>query len=368
MASGHKKPTIVQGSAFHWFRWIHRIPSGVLLPFLALILLNAAEVPAQESAPVQSLPLATFEHMAMGTQFACTLVAPKPEMQTEELQYFADQSFAVIDTLEKRISTWKPDTEASRVNAKAADEPVEVSAKFLELLLESKRAYEETDGAFDVTVGPLLELWGFYKRDGHLPTDEELKEALDKVGMDKVIIDEQASTVRFLKPGMRLDFGGIGKGMALERMANVLRDSGITAAVLHSGTSTVEAIGTPPGQSGWTVRIRNPYNNEGEHIAEVQISNESLSTSSSSENFLELSGKKYGHIFDPRTGWPVSGMLSATVIGPGGLKTDALSTAFFVLGEERVRAYCAAHPAYRAILLVSDNGAPRLVRINFPSE
>lgn len=312
--------------------------------------------------------LATFEHMAMGTRFECTLAAPEPGMQVEELRHLADEAFAVIDTIERRISKWREDSETSRINRRAAEEAVAASSPLIDLLLEVKRIHLATDGAFDVTVGPLLDLWGFYTREGHLPSDEEITAALAKVGLDKVTVDENAQTVRFAVPGMRLDFGGIGKGLALERAANVLRSLGVKSALLNSGSSTVEAIGAPPGMSGWTIRIRNPYNNEAEHIAEVRINNESLSTSSSTENFLELDGKKYGHIFDPKTGWPVSGLLSATVIGPGGMETDALSTAFFVMGEVKVREYCAAHPEYRAILVLSENGAPRVVRINFPSQ
>lgn len=312
-------------------------------------------------------PIATFEHMAMGTRFEIVLSAPDPKMGAEELQDIADRAFAAIDALEKRISNWREDTETARINRRAADEPVKLSTAQLQLLLDAKRIYDITGGAFDITVGPILELWGFYRKEGHLPTGAEIAQALAKVGLDKVIIDEQAETVRFPVPGMRLDFNGIGKGLAAERAANILKSLGVTSGVVNAGTSTVEAIGAPPGQAGWTVRVRDPYNKEGEHIAEVQISNESLSTSSSSENFLELEGKKYGHIVDPETGWPVGGVVSATVIGPRGLETDALATAFFVMGEAKVRAFCDAHPEFRAILVITEDGAPRVVRFNFPS-
>ncbi len=335
---------------------------------VAALVLCAAVALAEGAGAPDGVPLATFEHMAMGTRFECTLAPPQPGMQVEELSHLADEAFSVIDTIERRISNWRADSETALVNRRAAEEAVAVSSPLIDLLLEAKRIHGDTGAAFDVTVGPLLDLWGFYTREGHLPTDDEIKAALAKVGLEKVAVDEHAQTVRFAVPGMRLDFGGIGKGLALERAANVLRSLGVTSALLNSGTSTVEAIGAPPGMAGWTIRIRNAYNNEGEHIAEVRISNESLSTSSSTENFLELDGKRYGHILDPKTGWPVSGLLSATVIGPGGMETDALSTAFFVMGEEKVRAYCAAHPEYRAILVLSENGTPRVVQINFPSQ
>jgi thiamine biosynthesis lipoprotein len=315
-------------------------------------------------------PMATFSHRAMGTEFEITIVAPGPDMFEEELRYLAEQAFEAIDTLEQRISTWRDDSETSRVNASAHAAPVEVSGSLFQLLEECKLVHDWTDGAFDVSVGPLLELWGFYRKSGVLPTEEQIRESLERVGLDKITLDADAQTVRFAAPGMRLDFGGIGKGLALERAANVLRAQGVNAAVLHAGTSSVEAIGAPPGAAGWTVRVRRPYNGEGEYIQEVQVSNESLATSSAQENFLELDGKRYGHILDPQTGWPVSRVLSTTVIGPGGMRADALSTAFFVLGESKARAFCASHPEYRAVMMVQDedNGAPRIVRVNFSSE
>ena len=315
-------------------------------------------------------PLFTFEHDAMGTAFRITLAPPKEDMFEEEMRYLADEAFAAIDALEHRISTWRDNSETSRLNATAADAPFEVSGSLFQLMEEARLMYDWTGGAFDVTVGPFVELWGFYKKEGHLPTDEELAEAKTKVGLEKVVIDPENQTIFFKTPGMRLDFGGIGKGLALDYAANVLRANGVTTGVVDSGTSSIVAIGRLPGQAGWTVRVRNPYDDQGEHIAEVQLSNESLATSSATENFLELDGQVYGHIFDPRTGWPVSGVLSATVIGPGGMRTDALSTAFFVLGEEMVRDFCAAHPEYRAILMVRDKDteAPRVVRIGHASQ
>ncbi len=338
---------------------------GRVLCAMAVALLACSRVPA-EDAP----RMATFAHEAMGTSFEITLAAPAPEMFEQELRHLADKAFEAIDAIEARISTWRETSETSRINASAAREPVPVSGPMFQLLEKAKELHAWTDGAFDVTVGPYLELWGFYKKSGHLPTTEELAQAGTRVGLDKVTLDEDAETVRFAKAGMRLDFGGIGKGLGLERAANVLRAEGVTCAVLHSGTSTVETIGRPPDAAGWTVRIRGSYNEEDGYIHEVAINDESLSTSSASENFLELGGTKYGHVLAPRTGWPVPDMVSATAIGPSGMLTDGLSTAFFVMGVKKVRAFCAAHPAYRAVLVVreTEKDAPRVVRINFTDE
>ncbi|MDX9971610.1 MAG: FAD:protein FMN transferase [FCB group bacterium] len=307
----------------------------------------------------------TFRHEAMGTFFEFTLFAREGETGTDEIGRIARQAFDAVDDLEARISNWIPDSQISYVNNHAAEGPVSVAPDVLELISFSKKMYQESHGAFDVTVGPLIALWGFYKGKGHLPEETELREALSKVGMDKVYCDPLTNTVAFAKPGIRLDFGGIGKGMALDVAARILRDNGVTAAVLHGGSSSVYALGTPPGETGWTVRIRNPYNGA-EWLDEVKLSDVSLSTSGSYDKFFDLEGKKYCHIFDPRTGKPVEGMLSATSIAPTGIESDALSTAFFVMGREKTEAYCREHPGIRAILVpVPADGEPKPARVNF---
>lgn len=315
-----------------------------------------------------ALGFVTARHEAMGTEFVFTLLPPSPDMALEDVQRVADTAFEVIDALERRISNWIPQSHISRVNQFAAERPVETTQELIGLLLECKRFHRDSGGAFDVTVGPLLDLWGFYRNEGVLPDDAAIQKALEKVGMDKVSIDEEAQLVRYSAPGMRIDFGGIGKGLALDRAAYVLREQGVNSAILHAGTSTVVVVGAPPDKADWTVRLRSPYNERSEHLDEVLIRNESLSTSSGSEKYFELEGQRYCHIFDPRTGRPVEGVLSVTAIAPTGMESDALSTAFFVMGLEKTKAYCKAHPAVRAVFVVSDGGALKPVRINFPGE
>lgn len=311
---------------------------------------------------------ATYTHPAMGTEFSFTLYSREGDEGTDAIQQIADEAFRAVDALEDRVSRFRPDSQTTYLNNHAAKEPVRVAPDIRDLLVFSRRVYDETGGAFDVTVGPLIELWGFYKGEGRLPADAELQAALSAVGMDKVRVAEKDRTVRFTEKGVQVDFGGVAKGLALDHAAQVLMDYGVTSALLHAGTSTVVAIGTPPGEPGWKVRIRNPYNKV-EYVDEVVLSDESLSTSGNYEKFFELNGKKYCHIFDPRTGKPVEGMLSATVIAPAGMESDALSTAFFVMGEERCRAYCEAHPGIRAILVpLTDDGKAAARRISFPAE
>jgi thiamine biosynthesis lipoprotein len=327
----------------------------------------AAVSPADPADAASDAPTLqeTVTHEAMGTELEFTLYAREGDEGTGEILQIADQAFQAVDDLEQRVSRWNPKSQTSYINNHAAEEPVRVAPDILDMILFAQNVHGESGGAFDPTVGPLIELWGFYRGEGRLPTEAELSAALDNVGFDKVKVDEDEWTVAFSQEGVRLDFGGIAKGLALDLAAQVLSDNGVTSGVLHAGTSTVLTIGAPPGESGWTVRIRDPYN-EMEYIDEVILHNESLSTSGSYEKFFKLDGKEYCHIFDPRTGKPVEGMLSATAIAPNGTSSDALSTAFFVMGADETRDYCRAHPEVRAILVeASESGEPEPLRINF---
>lgn len=319
--------------------------------------------PEQPVAPAEE-GFGIFAHRAMGTEFEIR-IAITPETSEFTAQAAAQEAFATIDDLESRISNWRPDSQATYMNKHAAKEPVRVAPDIFELLAFSEAVYRDTNGAFDPTVGPLIELWGFYKGEGRLPSQPELDAALEKVGYDKVALDAPELTVSYLQPGVHLDFGGIAKGLALDQAARVLRDAGIGSALISGGTSSLLAIGVPPGEDGWTVAIKNPYN-QGVGVDEILLKDGSLSTSGSYEKFFRIEGREYCHIFDPKTGQPVEGMLSATALAPTGMESDALSTAFFVMGEERTREYCGIHPDIRAILVpMPERGEPKAVRINF---
>ncbi len=308
----------------------------------------------------------TFTHGAMGTEFAFTIFTRPGDKDTGEIRKIADEAFAVVDDLDSRISVWRPDSQVTYINDHAATGPVKAAPDVIDLLSYCKQVHAETGGAFDVTVGPLVNLWGFYRSesaDRRLPSEQELADARAKVGMDKVEIDRNERTISFSQEGVRLDFGGIGKGLALDRALGVLKRHGVKAAALSAGTSSIVVLGAPPHEGAWKVRIRNPYNDQ-KSLDEVFLRDQALSTSGSYEKFFELNGKKYCHIFDPHTGRPVEGMLSVTVIGPSGMETDALGTAFFVLGPEKVRRYCEVHPGLQVILLPeAEESALRPLRI-----
>jgi len=335
----------------------------IMLRTIALVVLSCAACGARaEPAPA---PLVRT-HPAMATEFSVTIF-PRADEAAASLVGLIDEIFADIDALEAIISEWKPDSQTTYVNNHAADEPVRVPVELMDLLLASKACYERTDGIFDVTVGPLSKLYGFYEDKGHQPTEDELREALERVGMDKITLDPQARTVQFQKAGMRLDFGGIGKGFALDRAAEKLRARGVKNALLSAGTSSIYALGAPPGEPGWKVHIRHPYN-DGEKMVTVMLRDESLSTSGCYGDLPVVDGVRICNLFDPRTGQAQHGIVSASAIAPTATETEALGKAFLILGVEGARAFCGRNPGVRGILVPESPGSVVNVELIGPQD
>jgi thiamine biosynthesis lipoprotein len=230
------------------------------------------------------------------------------------------------------LSNYKRDSELSRVNQEAADGPVSVSHELADLLSRCIEYSKASDGGFDITVGALMKVWGFYKGSGELPYAWQLASARRKVGYQHIDLNVEKVTVRIARRGLELDPGGIGKGYAVDRMADVLRRAGITSAFISAAGSSLYGIGAPPDEpGGWPVQIRDPRNAH-ETAARLRLKNESLSTSGSYEKFFEADGKTYSHIMDPRTGMPAQGVVSVSVLAPVTLDSEAWTKAFFVNG------------------------------------
>jgi thiamine biosynthesis lipoprotein len=192
-----------------------------------------------------------------------------------------------------------------------------------------------------------------------VPAPAERGEVLTRVGMKNVVLDHDKRTVRYLRPGLEINLGSIGKGYALDRVAEILRGRwNIGTALLHGGHSSVYAMGNGPGDDrGWAVGIRHPWERE-RYLGVVRLRDRALGTSAATFQHLEYKGRKLGHILDPRSGWPAEGLAGVSVVAPTAAEADALSTAFFVLGEEQARAYCESHPGVGAVLLPDGRDAP----------
>jgi thiamine biosynthesis lipoprotein len=261
-----------------------------------------------------------------------------------------------VEHLESILTIYRDESEVSRINREAFHAPVPVGRHVMALSVMGERLYEATDGAFDLTAGPLSEVWGFARRAGSVPSEPDLQAALAQVGSEHVVIDQQQSTIRFRRAGMQLNFGGIGKGYALDQCSAILQEAGIGDFLFHGGRSSVMARGDRVGSNGgWKVGLIHPQRPQ-TRLAEIRLTNRALSTSGSQMQSFQHEGRRFGHILDPRTGRPSEGVFSATVLADTAAQADALSTAFYVMGPAKVQQFCEQHRDVSAILVTPREG------------
>jgi FAD:protein FMN transferase len=294
---------------------------------------------------------------AMATRFEIVLCGSNPV----SLRAAGEEALAEIERLEAQLSLFKPASEIARVNAGAAYEPVRVSPPVFQLLQHARKLTQETDGAFDVTIAPLMRCWGFLDGSGDRPDPSQVTAARECVGMGKVHLDELSCTVSFERPGMMIDLGAIGKGYAIDRAIELLQEAGVENLLIHGGTSTAYALGCPPDAPSWQIEIPSPLTMKQRTVekisphppalvgapdeaasaqlaskpfAVVRLQNCSLSVSAVWGKFFRSEGRTFGHIIDPRTGEPAVHALLSAVVCSSATETDALSTALLTLGPE----------------------------------
>jgi thiamine biosynthesis lipoprotein len=306
----------------------------------------------------------------MATRFELVLCGDDPVF----LRAAGEEALDEVERLERQLSLYRPDSELSGLNARAAVGPVVVEPRFFRLLERVARLSDATEGAFDPTVTPLMRCWGLMGR-GPLsssslgpstpPEAHIVAAARECVGMRYVALDPVSRAVRFLRPGMSLDLGAVGKGYAIEQASVLLREAGVASALLHAGTSTVAAIGAPPDADAWKVAIRHPHAPE-RSLASVALRDRALSVSAPHGKSYTIDGRRYGHVLDPRTGVPVQGALLAAVVTDSPTDGDALSTGLLVLGAEGLPLLrrCAADCRALVALAADDDacdGEPRVL-------
>ncbi|ARA94604.1 hypothetical protein AWN76_016545 [Rhodothermaceae bacterium RA] len=329
-------------------------------PGLWVLLAGGLLLGTAPTGPALARPDSLFHQSrpAMGTTFEVYLFAPDRAAAGTLFEAAA----AEVERIEATLSTYRPTSELSRINARAAREPVTTDPEVWSLLERAFDLSRRSDGAFDLSVGRLMKAWGFFRGEGRFPSNAEL--AALPVGWQHVRLDPSARTVAFDRPGLELDPGGIGKGYALDRVAALLRSLGVQRALLGLGGSSFYAIGTPPDEPGWKVRIPDPFDRE-RTLSTVLLRDASLSTSGSYEKFVVLGGVRYGHIIDPRTRRPVPDRLQVTVIAPRAETSDALSTALFVLGPAEGAALLDATADAQALFVEGPPAAPRIVPLRW---
>ena len=291
-----------------------------------------------------------FSRKAMAAPFEIILDLDRPK---QELEVIAEAAFELVEHLEGQLSAYLSTSDICWINDAAAERPARLEPRLYELLKMCRRVYNETCGAFDITVGPLVKAWGFYRREGRKPDPAELEVAREKVGMPFVRFDDEEHSVRFEKPGMELNLGAVGKGYVVDRVVEALRGWGIRCGLVHSARSTIAVIGEPPVGDGWRLGVTDPRATE-KALGVLTLADSTMSTSGNWEQFFKLEGKSYSHIIDPRSGQPAQGILSTTVVGPSAAESDALATAFFVMGVERTRDYCEERRQIGAVVLAGE--------------
>jgi FAD:protein FMN transferase len=275
------------------------------------------------------------------------------------LRAAGEEAIAEIERLEDQLSLYRPHSEIAEVNAHAARKPVRVTPPVFELLEHACKLSAETGGAFDITIAPLVRCWGFMGGTGKWPSNEEVNNARACVGMELLSLDRQEYTVQFAREGVMIDLGAIGKGYAVDRAADLLREAGVVSALLHGGTSSVYAIGHPHDSEHWTVALESlpePMPQTELSIPPVLIKDEAISVSTIWGRSFSKDGKLFGHVLDPRTGQPVDKTAMAAVVLPSATETDALSTALLILGDQGRKTITKIRPCAKTILLMHNGG------------
>jgi thiamine biosynthesis lipoprotein len=302
----------------------------------------------------------------MGVEFQIVLHAA--DKTTADAAFEA--AFARIAELDTRLSDYSLTSELSLLSAAAPTaEPVKLSDDLFTALQASQQLAIESDGAYDVTIGPLTKLWRRARRQREAPDADALKTAFAAVGYRSLKVDAANKTASLTKPGMRLDLGGIAKGYAADQALAVLKEKGVPQSLIRA-SGDIAAGDPPPGETGWKVALA-PLNPDDPPTVFVSLKQQAISTSGEARQHLTINGRRYSHLIDPRTGEPLHGRMSITVIAPRGIDADSLASAVAVLGPERGLKLLVGRPATAGYLVTADDDGKNVRTFsspNFPAQ
>ena len=310
--------------------------------FCALSLALAVEARAAPASPPRAVP---FRTRTMGTWGTVNIV-------TADSAAVADAALAsllVFHRVDSLMSNWTETSEVARVNREAGLGTVSVHPEVATVIARALDVARESRGAQDITVEPLVRLWGFLGGKPRVPSADEINAVLPRVGANKIRFDRTIGSIAFARDDVRIDLGGIAKGYAVDEAAAALRRFGIENALVDL-TGNMVAIGHSAKHDGWVAGVRDPSGKQ-THLVRVRLHDEAISTSGNYEQFVEAGGKRYGHIIDPRTGWPASGVSSVTVVSKSAMLCDAWDTGLFVLGSKEARGIARARDDFAIILV-----------------
>jgi FAD:protein FMN transferase len=299
---------------------------------------------------MKTLEMVTLSLHAMATRFELVLHGA----DEIRLRAAGEEALQEIERLEAQLSFYRADSEITWINAHAADRAVKVEPRLFHLLKDCAQLCAATEGAFDITIGPLMRAWRMVGDTGALPATAEREAARARVGIHHLEFDDTAMTIRFKQPGVEIDLGGYGKGYAIARAIDSLREKGIASALLHGGTSSVYGIGAPPDDTAWRIRLREPLKANDQPLT-IELRDAALSVSAVHGKSFIVDDRTYGHVLDPRTGEPVNRALAAAVAGPSPAVCEALSTALLVLGSSGCAMMKARFAGYRGAVALDQH-------------
>ena len=319
--------------------------------FSAVVVILAIAVTAAAPAP---RPV-TFRTRTMGTWGALTVVTPDSAAVADA----ALASLLVFHRVDSLMSNWSETSDVAHINREAGRAPASIHPEVATVVTAALQVARESHGAQDITVEPLVRLWGFLGGKPRVPSRAEIDATLPRVGFEGIRLSSDASTIAFARPDMRVDLGGIAKGYAVDQAGAVLARAKITDYLVDL-TGNMLASGNAAGHDGWVVGVRDP-SGRSPHLVSVRLRGQAISTSGNYEQFVEGNGKRYGHIIDPRTGWPAEGPASVTVVGASAMTCDAWDTGLFVLGSAEARRIAKARDDISIILVEPSSDARFLI-------
>ncbi|OQY04897.1 MAG: hypothetical protein B6I25_06370 [Planctomycetales bacterium 4572_13] len=268
--------------------------------------------------------------MTMGTVAHIIVVSENQQQAHRAINAAVDEIYHI----EELMSDYDPNSQLSKVNLQAFDHPVSVDVELFEVLTTAKMYSRMSNGAFDITIGPVVQLWRKAKADGVAPTAEALQKAKGCVGYQKLILNAEKQTVRFAKDGMFLDLGGIAKGYAIDKAIEILQDAGVKGAMVDIG-GDLRCFGTPAnGKKHWLIGLQDPVR-DGHILLTLNMDDRAVATSGDYRRFIIIDEQKHSHIVNPTTANSASDLSSVTLIAPTATTADALATAVTILGNEK---------------------------------
>lgn len=265
----------------------------------------------------------------MGSRFDITIVD-----LNEELGYISiDEAIAEVTRIDKMLSSWDENSETSQINKNAGIKPVKVSLELYGLIERSKQFSEITDGAFDISYAAIDDIWKFDGSMKEMPSEAEIKRSIRNIGYQKIILNDKEQSVFLMQKGMKISFGGIGKGYAADKAKALLVSKQVRAGIIDA-SGDLTTWGTKANGEKWIIGIANPMSKD-KIFSWLPVVESSVATSGNTEKYVVIDSKKYGHIIDPRTGYPAMGINSVSIFAKNAEQCDAFATAVFILGREK---------------------------------